>query len=172
MKTEYNIKGIFVQPFNRNGIFEGTDLVYDEISNSLVGKLIDVYGKSSVKGHLDLFKGVMNFDKTYDGVETIQYKLRKHQNLWLGEYFFKDVFGGEAICEIYNPKKQSSQFDWDYSANNARISLVGIDKWTQGLIKRMTDKELIKITTDATTGEKLIGLTNKGKEFVPKEYKI
>jgi len=141
MKTQYSMVGVFIQPFYGNGIFEGKNLLHNETDNSLIGKLSDVAGQSSIKGTLELSKGVMEFEQQYYGDKSIiEYKFVKQENLWRGNFNGEWTGLGEAMCEIFNPKKQCSQFDWNYIASKVGLSDSGTENLFQDLLKRMAHK--------------------------------
>jgi len=97
----YDIRGVIIQPFNHNVLFDGQGLEYNKRDKSLTGRLSDVYGSSSIKGFLDLNDGLMKFDKRYDnGKVTIVNSLRRGLLLWKGGFGWKDSSRGEIQCEL------------------------------------------------------------------------
>ena len=158
---KYNIAGIIIQPFLGNRIFTG-NLIHEEKNNKLEGKLSDVYGKSIIKGILNLPEGKMEFVKKYKIREDIiNYYFKKEGNLWMGEYAGEIASIGEAMCEIYELGKKPIQ-DWGEIAKNSRLSIGAVEKFSKSVIEGMKQKGYIKSEINHQTGEEFIKLTKKG----------
>jgi len=162
---EYGIRGVFIQPFQGNGIFEGDNLQYDEEIKHLAGRLIDYYGESSIEGVLDLEEEVMAFAKRYDGTTSnISYKFVKIGHVWQGEFSHKGNFGGEALCEIF-PKGTTPRLDWEDIVRNSRLSIGGTEEYAKGMTQRMIDEGLLEEIPDEKTGETLLKLTDNSLKY-------
>jgi len=159
---DYQIRGIFIQVFGGNGVFEGSMQI--DSNGQLRGQLQDYYGESEIIGRAMFEQGKIRFIKRYlarreDPAADIGYSFNKDtEGFWSGIFEGKGGLNGEAMCEITEHGKSPvlSLEKWVELAEQSRPNMQTIERWTRGIVERMVEKGQVEIRKDTETGEDLI----------------
>ena len=160
----YNCIGIIIQPLYRNVIFEGDNFKHDESTKDISGRLEDVWGPSLIKGKLDLYGGLFEFDKNYIGRPPISYTFKNENGLWVGEWNGSDSLDGEALCELFK-SGEKPRYDWREISSRATMSQIGAEKWGKNFARELEKRGYVKRIKDPETGEDMVQFTDKGKKL-------
>lgn len=152
MLQDYNIKGVILQPFYENVIYEG--IFKKNLENQIIeGELFDVWGLSSIEGNL--LPNELNFNKSYRKRSPIKYQFKRKGNLWVGTYQGNDCGVGESLCEIVKLENKF-ELNWEEIANNATLRPETVEEFAKFTIQKMVEEGYIKIVKDEKTGEECI----------------
>ena len=163
MTTKRNVKGIILQPGYPNCLFDG-DLDFKD-EHAFHGRLSDRWGLSEVKGVMS--ENELHFRKKYDHRNSLTlYSFRKEGDLWIGSYIGETTGIGGAQCEIYDG---TPKIDWDKKVLSERIDRKLVHECAQWLIQSMINREFLRSSQDPTTGESMVELTEKGRDFANPE---
>ena len=161
--TIYGLTGVIIQPFRQNVIFEGTSLGHDISSNKFSGRLDDIYGRSSIKGSLNLEDGSLDFLKEYDGRKYgIEYKFKKMGDIWLGTWEGVMVGFGEALCELYE-NGTKPKLPWQEIRERAQLSEDGEEIWAKRMVEEMVEEGIFLEVKDVSSGERYLLPTKKSR---------
>jgi len=158
----YEINGVFIQPFFGNGVFIGSMNVNP--AGSLIGELYDAYGRSKIEGNLNLEQEEFEFIKRYlkyqdNPNHKIIYSFRKSSGgLWEGSFDGLKCLNGDALCEIIEQGSgpKISLDKWIDIAQSSSPRETTIDNWIKGTIDILEKKGAIEIRKDSETGEDII----------------
>ncbi|MEM4271651.1 MAG: hypothetical protein QXD13_00995 [Candidatus Pacearchaeota archaeon] len=155
--TAFKIKGIILQPFYPNSLFEG--FLNCKEDGTIDGYLNDRWGQSKIEGILKNQLGDLTFRKMYiHRADIIFYSFKKEGNLWIGCYNGPETGVGEAQCEIY---AKYSKIDWNKRLQTETFSMKAAQAYSRHLIEKMIEQGFVREIEDPQTGEKLLELTEK-----------